>query len=236
LIILDIDHCKLFNDTYGHVRGDDCLRDVAGVVQRTLHQATDLAARYGGEEFAYILPNTNSEQGARSVAERIRRGRSRNSPFPMATPQPLTMSPSVWAWLSPGATTAPHLPESSVALTSNSTCPSPRVATQSASPREGTMPLATTATVRHSERRDFMMRISGEAADGLGPSDVCPARSGPRKRRGVPTKDRAGSIQTVLARLQPSRGPRHGAVRIATILQHRCLTEPRFVPRTSAVR
>ncbi|WP_045218186.1 diguanylate cyclase domain-containing protein [Desulfonatronum thioautotrophicum] len=74
LIMLDIDHFKLFNDTYGHVRGDDCLRSVAGVVQASLHRATDLAARYGGEEFACILPNTHSEKGAQAVAERIRQG------------------------------------------------------------------------------------------------------------------------------------------------------------------
>ena len=73
LIMLDIDHFKLFNDTYGHVRGDDCLRAVAKVLKTTLHRATDLAARYGGEEFACILPDTIPPHGAHAVAERIRR-------------------------------------------------------------------------------------------------------------------------------------------------------------------
>ena len=72
LIMLDIDHFKLFNDTYGHVRGDECLRAVAEVLKASLHRATDLAARYGGEEFACILPDARSEPGARAVAERIR--------------------------------------------------------------------------------------------------------------------------------------------------------------------
>ncbi|GAB6060584.1 diguanylate cyclase [Desulfonatronum parangueonense] len=74
LIMLDIDHFKLFNDTYGHVRGDDCLRAVAGVLRESLHRATDLAARYGGEEFACILPDTKSSNGIQAVAERIRQG------------------------------------------------------------------------------------------------------------------------------------------------------------------
>ncbi|SDB10084.1 diguanylate cyclase (GGDEF) domain-containing protein [Desulfonatronum thiosulfatophilum] len=71
LIMLDIDHFKLFNDTYGHVHGDDCLRAVADVLRESLHRTTDLAARYGGEEFTCILPDTVK---AYAVAERIRKG------------------------------------------------------------------------------------------------------------------------------------------------------------------
>ncbi len=74
VIMIDIDHFKLFNDTYGHLRGDDCLRDVARVIREALHRATDLAARYGGEEFACILPDTLPSDGAQAVAERIRLG------------------------------------------------------------------------------------------------------------------------------------------------------------------
>lgn len=74
LIMLDIDHFKLFNDTYGHVRGDDCLRAVAQVLRTTLHRATDLTARYGGEEFACILPDASSPEGLQAVAERLRQG------------------------------------------------------------------------------------------------------------------------------------------------------------------
>lgn len=73
LILLDIDHFKDFNDSYGHVAGDDCLRKVAELLEGTIHQVADTVARYGGEEFAVILPETGAE-GAISVAERIRLG------------------------------------------------------------------------------------------------------------------------------------------------------------------
>jgi diguanylate cyclase (GGDEF)-like protein/PAS domain S-box-containing protein len=71
LILIDVDHFKLFNDAYGHVAGDDCLRRVAGAVSTAITRATDLAARYGGEEFACILPMTG-QAGALKVAEEIR--------------------------------------------------------------------------------------------------------------------------------------------------------------------
>jgi diguanylate cyclase (GGDEF)-like protein/PAS domain S-box-containing protein len=71
LILLDIDYFKPFNDTYGHVKGDDCLRAVAGVIAGCTNRTMDLAARYGGEEFACILPMTDS-QGAIAIAESIR--------------------------------------------------------------------------------------------------------------------------------------------------------------------
>ena len=71
LILLDIDHFKAYNDTYGHLRGDECLRSVAHAVIGCMYRAADIAARYGGEEFACILPDT-SEDGAVATAERIR--------------------------------------------------------------------------------------------------------------------------------------------------------------------
>lgn len=73
LIMIDIDHFKNFNDTYGHVAGDDCLRLVAGVIASVADRASDLAARYGGEEFAVILADTDAA-GVTIVAERIRQG------------------------------------------------------------------------------------------------------------------------------------------------------------------
>jgi diguanylate cyclase (GGDEF)-like protein len=73
LIMLDIDHFKPFNDTYGHLAGDDCLRNVAGVLAGEMLRGPDVAARYGGEEFACILPETTLA-GAVAVAERIRAG------------------------------------------------------------------------------------------------------------------------------------------------------------------
>ncbi|MFT7722150.1 MAG: DUF484 family protein [Roseateles sp.] len=69
-LFLDIDHFKAINDGHGHPAGDEVLRQVGGLIQRSL-RAGDLAARYGGEEFVVLLPRTG-EAGAREVAERIR--------------------------------------------------------------------------------------------------------------------------------------------------------------------
>ena len=71
LILADVDHFKKYNDRYGHVAGDDCLRLVAGAIRSGTRRPTDLAARYGGEEFAGILPDTTPEQ-ARAHANAIR--------------------------------------------------------------------------------------------------------------------------------------------------------------------
>ncbi|HEX9171782.1 MAG TPA: sensor domain-containing diguanylate cyclase [Telluria sp.] len=70
LILVDVDQFKKFNDRYGHVAGDDCLRSLAAVLCGALQRPTDLAARYGGEEFALILPDTD-HAGATNVAEKI---------------------------------------------------------------------------------------------------------------------------------------------------------------------
>jgi diguanylate cyclase (GGDEF)-like protein len=71
LILCDIDCFKLYNDTYGHPSGDDCLKQVAQVITRVICRPADLAARYGGEEFAVILPDTKLD-GAIHLAELIR--------------------------------------------------------------------------------------------------------------------------------------------------------------------
>jgi diguanylate cyclase (GGDEF)-like protein/PAS domain S-box-containing protein len=72
LIFCDIDYFKLFNDTYGHQAGDDCLRTVARVIRSNLRRSEDFVARYGGEEFILILPNTDAE-GAFHLAETVRK-------------------------------------------------------------------------------------------------------------------------------------------------------------------
>ena len=58
LLMIDIDHFKLFNDHYGHIEGDGCIQLVAQVLQETAARSTDSVARYGGEEFAVLLPHT----------------------------------------------------------------------------------------------------------------------------------------------------------------------------------
>ncbi len=81
LIMLDIDNFKAFNDTFGHIRGDECLREVAKAMTKTVSRCTDLVARYGGEEFAVLMPDT-SLRGAVIIAERVR-----NSIGNLALPQ-----------------------------------------------------------------------------------------------------------------------------------------------------
>jgi diguanylate cyclase (GGDEF)-like protein len=71
LILADVDVFKKYNDRYGHVAGDDCLRKVAGAIASGARRPGDLAARYGGEEFALILPETDLD-GALAVAEKVR--------------------------------------------------------------------------------------------------------------------------------------------------------------------
>jgi diguanylate cyclase (GGDEF)-like protein len=71
LLIVDIDHFKLYNDHYGHLAGDECLRRIAAVLAGSSKRSTDTVARYGGEEFALLLPRSNAS-GAMILAERIR--------------------------------------------------------------------------------------------------------------------------------------------------------------------
>lgn len=71
LFIIDIDFFKAYNDTYGHLQGDNCLREVAQTLAGVLQRPGDMVARYGGEEFAAILPETD-HQGAMRMADAMR--------------------------------------------------------------------------------------------------------------------------------------------------------------------
>jgi diguanylate cyclase (GGDEF)-like protein len=72
MIMLDVDHFKLFNDRYGHVLGDACLKRVAASITTELRSGDDLAVRYGGEELLVLLPKSDTSDAIR-IAERIRR-------------------------------------------------------------------------------------------------------------------------------------------------------------------
>ena len=71
--MIDVDCFKMLNDRYGHQRGDDCLRDIARVIEDLPRRGYDTSARYGGEEFAVLLPEADAA-GAYKVAEAIRQG------------------------------------------------------------------------------------------------------------------------------------------------------------------
>jgi diguanylate cyclase (GGDEF)-like protein/PAS domain S-box-containing protein len=90
MLLIDVDWFKSYNDTYGHLRGDSCLNQVAEAAQDTVARPADLVARFGGEEFAVILPDTDPE-GAIVVAEQVRQAlcrrqlEHRGSPFGFLT-------------------------------------------------------------------------------------------------------------------------------------------------------
>lgn len=71
LILCDVDYFKSYNDTYGHLEGDQCLRNIAQAINSTIQRPSDIVARYGGDEFVVLLPNTILE-GAQHLAEQIR--------------------------------------------------------------------------------------------------------------------------------------------------------------------
>ncbi len=70
LLLIDIDYFKKFNDSYGHIAGDEALRSVAKTISLSLHRPTDFVSRYGGEEFVVLLPDTDLD-GAEHVSKAI---------------------------------------------------------------------------------------------------------------------------------------------------------------------
>ncbi|HET9482182.1 MAG TPA: sensor domain-containing diguanylate cyclase [Candidatus Polarisedimenticolia bacterium] len=86
LFLFDIDHFKIYNDTNGHLAGDEALKITGRLLTETIRQ-DDMPARYGGEEFAVLLPGTD-KQGAMTAAEKIRKA-IESCPFPNESSQPL---------------------------------------------------------------------------------------------------------------------------------------------------
>jgi diguanylate cyclase (GGDEF)-like protein len=72
LIVVDVDHFKIYNDSHGHAAGDVVLREIARALQNGLKRASDFVARYGGEEFVILLPEVDAE-GGQILAEQVRR-------------------------------------------------------------------------------------------------------------------------------------------------------------------
>ncbi|MFC4100814.1 GGDEF domain-containing protein [Paenibacillus xanthanilyticus] len=70
VLLIDVDYFKKYNDYYGHLAGDECLKHVAAAIQGCIYRTSDIVARYGGEEFAVIMPDTD-KAGAIKVSERI---------------------------------------------------------------------------------------------------------------------------------------------------------------------
>ena len=101
LLMIDLDHFKSVNDTYGHLVGDDVLRDVAALLIATI-RSTDMVARYGGEEFLVLLPETD-DAGAESFAERIREAVEQHPFGGRANQAPLKLTTSVGVATFPAA-------------------------------------------------------------------------------------------------------------------------------------
>lgn len=82
VVMIDVDYFKRYNDRYGHLEGDNCLRQVAGALQQRLNRSPDLLARYGGEEFACVLPATGLDGALMFSNELEQRVRALGLPHP----------------------------------------------------------------------------------------------------------------------------------------------------------
>lgn len=85
ILMLDIDYFKFYNDFYGHIKGDECLKSIASILKDSLKRGYDLAARYGGEEFCCVLPETGLED-AIVVAKRIQKNLKEKNMEHLASP------------------------------------------------------------------------------------------------------------------------------------------------------
>jgi diguanylate cyclase (GGDEF)-like protein len=85
LLMIDVDYFKPYNDFYGHLEGDQCLRAVARALTRVVHRPADLLARYGGEEFSILLPDTHGRGGCSVARYALQEVRSAQLPHARST-------------------------------------------------------------------------------------------------------------------------------------------------------
>lgn len=114
LLMVDIDHFKLFNDHHGHQQGDACLKMVAQTMMSLVNRPADIVARFGGEEFVVLLPDT-CESGARHVADMLVNGVSQRGIAHGASPTAphVTVSVGGATWLGAPPETGRKLPQAS---------------------------------------------------------------------------------------------------------------------------
>ncbi len=98
LVLIDIDHFKSVNDTFGHLAGDLCLAWISEHIKQSLKRSTDMAFRYGGEEFCLILPDTDGK-GAVALAETLRKNIIKQACTYKETDIPLTISNGIFTYL-----------------------------------------------------------------------------------------------------------------------------------------
>jgi diguanylate cyclase (GGDEF)-like protein len=104
LAMIDIDHFKTFNDSFGHPAGDACLKTVARTLDAVIRQPTDFVARYGGEEFAVLMPGLDAMDALKMASRLVEAVRAAAIEHPCA--------PSGWLSISCGVVTAhPHVYE-----------------------------------------------------------------------------------------------------------------------------
>ncbi len=101
LLMIDVDRFKAYNDTFGHVAGDSCLRRIAGALEQIIRHPGDLVARYGGEEFAIILPGATEEQAGEIAARALAAVVELGIEHPAHTGGRVTISTGVVAALPP---------------------------------------------------------------------------------------------------------------------------------------
>jgi diguanylate cyclase (GGDEF)-like protein len=108
LLMLDVDHFKLFNDTQGHTEGDACLQTVSTLLAEQLHRGADALVRYGGEEFVALLPNTDSD-GAHQVVQKVMSSLAElRLPHPASPFGEITVSIGGVTWRAPDVESTPE--------------------------------------------------------------------------------------------------------------------------------